>query len=417
MNADAATVVLRGVDRCGNHPSVARGYAMSLTPLSRGTAVPIRPRRSLERTIAGVVLVVLLAGSFLVLRPFLSALLWAAVLSFSIWPMHRRLVTVVRGRRTLAALLITLMFAAALVVPLVVTIANLADDARELTSAGRAWIHTGAASPAWLDRVPVVGPRASLYWDDVVGELRALSHEAAAPADKPSPEPTLRPADPPPDQSRLGQTVRTLLSWTRSFLVAFGLAIGVGVTQVALSLLLMFFILKDGEALAQRLSTGAQRISAEHGAELLAIAGDTVRGVVYGILGTAMAQGIMAGVGFLLAGVPGATLLGLLTFLLSVVPMGPPLVWLPAALWLFHQGHTGWGVFMLIWGVGVSAIDNVLKPLIISRGSSMPFVLILLGVLGGALAFGLIGVFIGPTLLAVVYRLIEEWSRAGDPSM
>jgi predicted PurR-regulated permease PerM len=92
--------------------------------------------------------------------------------------------------------------------------------------------------------------------------------------------------------------------------------------------------------------------------------------------------------------------------------MGPPLVWIPAALWLFHQGQPGWGVFMLVWGVGVSSIDNVIKPLIISRGSKMPFVLIFLGVLGGALTFGLIGVFIGPTLLAVAYRLIDEWSRS-----
>jgi len=100
-----------------------------------------------------------------------------------------------------------------------------------------------------------------------------------------------------------------------------------------------------------------------------------------------------------------------LTFFLSVVPMGPPLVWVPAAIWLFYQGSIGWGIFMIIWGLGVSSIDNVLKPLIISRGSDMPFVLILFGIVGGALAFGFIGVFLGPTLMAIGFRVLAWWSN------
>jgi predicted PurR-regulated permease PerM len=130
-----------------------------------------------------------------------------------------------------------------------------------------------------------------------------------------------------------------------------------------------------------------------------------------------MIQAVMAGTGFVLAGVPGAGFLALLTFFLSVLPVGPPLVWLPAAVWLFHQGSTGWGIFMLIWGVGVSTVDNFVKPWLISQGSDMPFILILFGVIGGALAFGFIGVFIGPTLLAVGYNLVKEWfaSRRGAP--
>jgi len=118
----------------------------------------------------------------------------------------------------------------------------------------------------------------------------------------------------------------------------------------------------------------------------------------------------MAGIGFVIAGVPGAALLALLTFFVSVVPVGPPLVWIPAALWLFYQGSTGWGIFMLAWGVLVSSVDNVVKPWLISQGSDLPFILIFFGVLGGALVFGFIGVFIGPTLLAVGYRLVEEWA-------
>jgi len=137
-----------------------------------------------------------------------------------------------------------------------------------------------------------------------------------------------------------------------------------------------------------------------------------MRGVVYGLLGTAIAQGVLAAIGFWLAGVPAAPLLGLLTFFLSPVPVGPPLVWVPAAFWLFNQGETGWAIFMLIWGTGVvSTIDNILKPLIISQGSDLPFILVLLGVLGGVIAFGFIGVFLGPTLLAIGFALIQDWSE------
>jgi predicted PurR-regulated permease PerM len=165
--------------------------------------------------------------------------------------------------------------------------------------------------------------------------------------------------------------------------------------------------------LGERLTSIVGRIAGDRGTHLLGVAGKTVRGVVYGILGTALAQAVAAGIGFLIAGVPGCALLALLTFFSSVVPVvGTAIVWIPAALWLFHQGSTGWAIFMLIWGFGVSNIDNVVKPWLISQGSDMPFILIFFGVLGGALTFGFIGVFLGPTLLAVGFRLINEWSAA-----
>jgi predicted PurR-regulated permease PerM len=158
-----------------------------------------------------------------------------------------------------------------------------------------------------------------------------------------------------------------------------------------------------------------EHLAGERGEYLIKVAGDTVRGVIYGILGTAIAQALMAGLGFWIAGVPGAVLLAVLTFFFAVVPFGPPLIWLPAALWLFAQNQTGWGIFMLSWGLlGISSVDNVVRPFLISHGSKMPFALIFCGVIGGALAFGLVGVFLGPTLLAVAFRLVEEWSSGRD---
>jgi predicted PurR-regulated permease PerM len=133
---------------------------------------------------------------------------------------------------------------------------------------------------------------------------------------------------------------------------------------------------------------------------------------VLGILGTALVQGVLAGIGFWIAGIQSAPLLGLLTFFLSPVPIGPPLVWVPAGLWLINIGDTGWGLFVLAWGaLVVSTVDNVLKPMIISRGSDLPFVLVLLGVLGGAVAFGLLGIFVGPVLLGVGFTLVNEWAE------
>ena len=365
--------------------------------------------RPYERLIALAVLVLLLIGCVAVLRPFFSAILWAAVLAFALWPANRRLVAWLRGRRWLAAMLITLSIAAALVGPLTIAVANLADDATALLAAGRRWLEEGLPpAPHWLGSIPLLGPRAADYWNDLASELTALAREAPPQHDAATQPLTSTLAE----TSRLRQTLRAVLLWTRSWILTFGLAIGSGVVQVILSLLVLYFLLRDGEAVAQRLAAMTVRVGGARGRQLLDVAGNTVRGVIYGILGTALAQGLMAGIGFLIAGVPGATLLGLLTFLLSVLPIGPPMVWIPVAAWLFHQGRIPWGIFMLLWGLGVSSIDNVIKPWIISRGSRMPFLLIFFGVLGGVLTFGFIGVFIGPTLLAVAYRLIEQWSAS-----
>ena len=218
------------------------------------------------------------------------------------------------------------------------------------------------------------------------------------------------------DSGRLLQAAKSLIEPASTLALKAGLMVGSGLVELTLSILITFFLLRNGEALAERLRASVGRITGERGQHLLELAGRTVRGVVYGILGTALAQAVMAGVGFVIAGVPGAALLALLTFFFSIVPMGPPLIWLPAALWLFHEGSTGWGIFMLVWGVGVSTLDNFVKPWLISQGSDMPFLLILFGVLGGALGFGFIGVFIGPTLLAVGYRLVEEWVSMSRPA-
>jgi predicted PurR-regulated permease PerM len=369
-----------------------------------------------EQWLGIAALLLLLIGSFLVLQPFISALAWAFVLGFSLWPVQRRVVARLRGRRTWAALFLTTVIALVLVVPTAVIVANLAQDASDLAAATKSWVQSGPpAPPAWVHKIPVVGARVAAYWQELADDAAALMQRAAAsstqPASELSPVAPVLPATQPLGHTKLAQALAVLIGWLRYWIPLVGLALLNGFTQITLSVFLTFFIFRDGEAVGKRIYNATHRVAGERGAHLLDVAGSTVRGVVYGILGTALVQGVLAGIGLLIAGVPGAVLLGFVTFLLSPVPMGPVLVWLPACLWLFHQGSSGWGVFMLVWGIGVSSIDNVVKPLIISRGSATPFILILFGVIGGAMAFGFIGVFLGPTLLAVVFRLIEEWSR------
>ena len=348
-----------------------------------------RLRSKFEEYLGWAVLLALVVGCLIVLRPFVSALLWAIVLSFSSWPVYRRLLGWVGNRRTLAALLMTMSMILIVLLPFLIVGITLADNVKALTTASRHWIESGPPNPpAWLAKVPGVGAQATAYWKDVAADTAKLWAEAQ------------------PVVERVG-----------AWLLKAGFALGGGVIELALSIFITFFLFRDGVSVGQRLTSAVDRIGGERGGHLLVVASKTVRGVVYGILGTALAQAVAAGIGFSIAGVPGAALLALLTFFFSVVPvLGTALAWGPAAVWLFHEGSTGWGIFMIIWGLGVANIDNVVKPWLISQGSNMPFILIFFGVLGGALTFGFIGVFLGPTLLAVGFRLVEEWVATARPA-
>ena len=190
-----------------------------------------------------------------------------------------------------------------------------------------------------------------------------------------------------------------------------GRLLGAGVFQIVLSLLMVFLFYRNGEAAADRLMSTISRIGGTQGSHLLDVAGTTMRAVVYGVLGTALLQGVLAGAGFMIAGVPGATLLGFFTFVIAVIPGGPLLVAAPAIFWLYHRGSTEWAIFIAVWIVIVGNLDYVVRPFLIARGGSdTPLILVILGVLGGAMAFGLIGLFLGPALLAVGYSMFDEWS-------
>jgi predicted PurR-regulated permease PerM len=391
-------------------------------------------RFKVEPLLGWLALLLLLVGCFSVLRPFITALSWAMILAYALNPLQRIFTRWFRGSRTLAACFVTLTITMVLAGPIVLIGVSLAQDGKDLAHATRNWVNSAPdQAPAWVEKVPLVGNDVAGYWakfaEDRKPMLEQLDKEVktlplrpkivienengsvvrdAAPASKDKlDEKAEDAANRPSFVALLGK----FLTWAWSGLLSVTLAVGQGVTQLVLSGFLAFFLLKDAEVLASRLSIAADRLAGSRGKHLLKVAGDTVRGVIYGILGTAIAQALVAGLGFWIAGVPGAVLLSVLTFFFAVIPFGPPMIWIPATLWLFAQDKPGFAIFLALWGLlGISSVDNFLRPYLISQGSKMPFILIFCGVIGGALAFGLVGVFLGPTLLAVAFRLIEEWS-------
>lgn len=340
-------------------------------------------QQRIENVIRIVLSVALTVGCLLVLKPFLTALLSAAILCFATWPVYRVVERWLGGRRSLAALAMTLLMILVLVLPLALIAGTYADDIPRLLDALRVKLAEGLPEPpAWVASIPLVGEWLDAGWREIVGSKEQLADAL----------------------KRIGQPARAAL-------VQAGIIAGEGVLQFSLIALIGFFFYRDGAMLARALRFGLERIAGNASGRLLEIIGGTINGVMYGIVGTGIAQGLAAVIGLLIAGVPGAMMLGFLTALLSIVPAGPPLIWIGATVWLFFQDQTGWAVFMALWGFFVvSGIDNVVKPILISRGASLPFALVLLGVFGGILAFGFVGIFLGPTLLALGFRFVRRWA-------
>jgi predicted PurR-regulated permease PerM len=338
----------------------------------------MKPALRIDSTLTLVVLAILILGCFLVLQPFLTAIVWAAILCVTMWPLFVHVTRWLGGRPGLAA--------SAMV--FVIVGAPIAENADRLIAAIRSAIAGGPPDPpAWVARLPLVGEYVAATWSTFAHDSASLLEEA-----------------------------RRYIEPARKALLAGGATVLGGLVQLALSVFIAFFFFRDGVAIIERARGAIERLAGERGQRLAAVATLTVRGVVVGLLGTALGQGVLMAIGLLLVGIKAAPLLGLVTFFLSLVPVGPPLVWIPAGFWLINQGATGAGIFLLLWGLlVVSTVDNFLKPLLISRGSDLPFVLVLLGILGGVVAFGFIGVFLGPVLIAVGFALLKEWAATTPP--
>lgn len=350
------------------------------------------PPQIAERLLMGLLLTGIAVGCGFVLRPFTSALLWGAILVFSTWPVFEWLrdhLQVGRFRigRIGTALLMVLLTAVLIVLPLVVAAPAGSNDVAHLRASLDDLLNSGLPSaPHWLYHLPVAGPALSEYWNAWAADLGV----AAA---------FFRPYF-----GFIAENGLNLL-----------LGIASGVAQFLLALFIAFFFWMYGDRMGVHLHRIMHRIAGSYAERLIVVTGKVIRGTVYGVLGTAVVQGLLTALGLWIAGVPRPVLLGAIAAFLSVLPVGAPVIWIPSALWLASNGHHGAAIFLAVYGVAaISGADHLIRPYFIARGAQLPFLLTVLGVLGGALAFGLLGIFLGPVLLGVGFTLVAEFARTED---
>ena len=343
----------------------------------------------LARTIFAVLFIgALLGGSLWVLRPFIGPAIWATMVVVATWPVMLRLQRMLRGRRALAVAAMTLLLVLLFVVPLTLAIATIGGNADQLIDWAKqaSEFHLPAKPPAWLVDLPMVGGIVERGWQ----QATALG--------VPDLVPKLTPY--------AGDV-------TRWFVAQVG-SVGFLLLQFLMTVVIAAVMYAAGEEAALLVRRFALRLGGERGAGVIDLAGGAIRGVALGVGVTAVVQALLGGVGLAIAGVPFAGLLTAVMFMLCIAQIGPLPVLVPAVIWAFWAGHTGWAIFLIVVAAVAATLDNVLRPVLIRMGAELPLLLIFAGVIGGLLAFGLVGIFVGPVVLAVAYTLLEAWISDGE---
>lgn len=350
-------------------------------------------RRDLTRNTLAIFFVVGLAGlSLWVLRPFLAAGVWAAMIVVATWPAFLVLEARLGGRRLLAIALMTLAMLLLLVLPLWLAIDTIAGNVDALSAAADYLIANGLPPlPNWLAELPLVG-----------GTLAALWAQLAAGG-----------------TDGLIAQVTPYAADTGKWALAQVGGLGGMLVQFLLIVTIAAIMYSGGEPAARLVRRFGRRLAGVRGENSVILAGQAIRGVALGVGVTALVQTVLGGVGLAVAGVPFAALLSALMLMLCIAQIGPVLILLPAAGWLFWSGDTGWAIFLVVWSVIVGSLDNFLRPALIRRGADLPLLLIFAGVIGGMLSFGLIGIFVGPVVLAITWTLLQAWiaDALGDDSV
>jgi predicted PurR-regulated permease PerM len=324
----------------------------------------------------------LIAATFWIVRPFLSAFLWATMIVISTWPFMLKLQARLWGRRGLATATITVVLLLILIVPLSFSVVTLVDNMDRIV----AWVqsfHQMAIPPLpeWARSLPLVGPKLSVAW-------QKASTEGLAPL-----------------ASRLQPYAGRFLQW---FTGQIG-GVGTMILQFLLTIIISAILYTNGELAARGFRRFAHRLGGPSGEKVAVLAGNSVRGVAMGVVLTATVQAALAGLGLVIAAIPGAWLLTAVVFILCLAQLGPLLAMLPVVVWKYSSGDAVWGTVLLIVALVAGTIDNFLRPVLIRKGADLPLLLIFCGVIGGLMALGIIGVFVGPVILAVTYTLLKEW--------
>lgn len=339
----------------------------------------------IERSILLLLIGSLLIGVFAILKPFLTSILFGVVIATSAWPIRQFLVR--RGlRRGTAATLLFLLAVVLIGVPILVIVPHLAGQLNGMIQRVEIYFTNVPEQPTWIGSLPLVGRRLTAAWNLLVkvqGNLRTFMdlHTAGV----------------------------------EHWIIGAVAALTDSLVQILLSLVAAAVFWINGNELMAALHDVLRRVGGPIADQALEITAGAIRGVVYGVIGTAFIQALLLATGLAAAGIPGAGMLGFVGLLLAMSQIGGPLliiIWGGAAWWLFRQGFDGWGIFMIGWGLLVSTVDNVIKPWLIARGMDLPLSLIVLGVFGGLLAFGFLGLFIGPALIAIIYGLLRAWRAA-----
>ena len=337
----------------------------------------------LPRATLGVLIIVaLIVSTGWILRPFLGAIIWAATIVIATWPLMRRLQDWLGGRRSVAVALILGAWLLVLVLPLALATGTVVANAGEIAAwAGSPQAFTVPPQPEWLDEIPVVGTHAVATWNRIAASPLADLASLAAPY------------------------VVTVVAWLAGLMQSLGWLL----VQFLLTLAIAGVLYIHGERAAAGALSFGRHLAGADGDRAVRLSAQAVRGVALGVVVTALVQAVLAGTGLALAGVPFAALLSVVACVLCVAQLGPALVLAPSVAYLYWQGATGAASALLAWTLVVVMLDNVLRPILMAKGGSLPMLLMFAGVIGGLLAFGLIGIFIGPVVLAISYTLLIAW--------
>jgi predicted PurR-regulated permease PerM len=347
-------------------------------------------RSDLAKTTLGVLFIgALIIASFWILQPFLAAIIWATMVVVATWPVLLRLQAILWHSRALAVTVMTLILLLLFVVPMVLAIGTIVQNSDQIVE----WTKSIAnfhipAPPEWIARLPLVGDKAATAWQQSAGSSGKELIEKLAPY------------------------AGDMAKWVTS---KFG-SIGLLFIQFLLTVIIAAVMYAGGESAAAAVKRFAHRLAGPRGENIVVLAGQAIRGVALGVGVTAVVQSALGGIGLAIVGIPFASLLTAVMFMLCIAQLGPGLVLIPAVIWVYWSGDTGWGTFLLVWSFIVVMLDNFLRPVLIKLGADLPLLLILAGVIGGLFAFGLVGIFVGPVVLAVAYTLVGEWiSDEDDP--
>ena len=340
-------------------------------------------RQDLTRTTLAIICILLLiAASLWVLRPFLAAAIWATMLVVATWPLLKSLEARFGGRRGPAVAVMTIGMLLLLILPLWGAIETIAEHADQLTEAAKKVAVTGVPQPPeWVATVPLVGEKLAANWSQVAEGGTAGLMSRAAP----------------------------YVTGAAKWMLGQAGSLGGMLVQFLLIVMLSAIMYGSGEEAARSVRRFGRRLAGERGENSVILAGQAIRGVALGVGVTAIVQTVLGGIGLAVAGVPFASLLSAVMLMLCIAQLGPALVLFPAVGWMYWTGDNGWATFLLVWSLFVGSLDNFLRPMLIRKGADLPLLLIFAGVIGGMLGFGLIGIFVGPVVLAVTYTLLEAW--------